>query len=254
MSKFKIELNGLENSPTLTSQDTTKLLKDYHLNHKSETKDKIIFGNIKLVLSLIQKYQHKDKLEDLFQVGIIGLIKAIENFDVSLNLCFSTYAVPLIVGEIKRYIRDDSLLHIPRSLRDISYHALSLQEEYLKNNQKDISLEELSKQMNINKKTLSEALSSNNSVTSLSYPMQDNGNELESFIPSSSNTMTHVHEHIDLYDALKHLNQKELIVIQQRYFNDLTQSEIAQDLFISQAQVSRIEKLALNHLRHYMSK
>ncbi|MCD7950784.1 MAG: sigma-70 family RNA polymerase sigma factor [Erysipelotrichaceae bacterium] len=253
MSKFKIELHGAENYPVLSSKETTILLNAYHQTHNEVIKEKIIFGNMKLVLSLIQKYNHKEKLEDLFQVGIIGLIKAIENFDTSLKLCFSTYAVPLILGEIKRYIRDDSMIHISRSLRDISYHALRLQEEYLKNNDKDISLQELSQRMKVDEKTLSQAIASNNTVTSLSYPLQDNGNDLESVIPAKKNALMNVHEHMDLYDALNHLNQKELTVIKQRYFHDLTQSEIAQDLMISQAQVSRIEKQALHHLRNYMS-
>ncbi len=253
MSKYKIELRGLENSPTLSNQDTSKLLQDYQKNHSNKIKEKIIFGNIKLVLSIIQKYNSKERLEDLFQVGIIGLIKAIENFDTSLNLCFSTYAVPLILGEIKRFIRDDSAVHIPRSLRDISYHALQLQEEYLKNHEKEISLEELSKQMNVDETTLNQAITSNNSVTSLSSIIQDNGNDLESMIPSPKNNLISVGQHIDLHDALNHLNHKELNVIQQRYFNDLTQNEIAADLFISQAQVSRIEKQALHHLKNYMS-
>lgn len=152
MSKFKIELHGLENSPTLSSQETTRLLYDYHQNHDNHIKETIIFGNIKLVLSLVQKYNTKERLEDLFQVGIIGLIKAIENFDTTLNLCFSTYAVPLIMGEIKRFIRDDSSLHIPRSMRDISYKAMQLQETYLKKYDKEISLHELSKEMHIDEK------------------------------------------------------------------------------------------------------
>ncbi|MCD8029026.1 MAG: sigma-70 family RNA polymerase sigma factor, partial [Erysipelotrichaceae bacterium] len=194
------------------------------------------------------------RLEDLFQVGVIDLIKAIDNFDISLNLCFLTYAVPLIMGEIKRFIRDDSTVHIPRSMRDISYHALRLQEDYLKKYDKEMSMQELSRQMNIDEAILSQAIASNNTVTSLSYPMQDNGNDLESMIPSSKNTLSNVHEHMDLYNALNHLNQKELTVIHQRYFNDLTQSEIAADLLISQAQVSRIEKQALHHLKYYMSK
>ena len=220
-------------------------------------KERLVLANLKLVLSLVQKYhQRVSNLDDLFQVGVIGLIKAIENFDTSLDVRFSTYAVPLIIGEIKRYIRDNSSMRIPRSMRDIAYKALMANEEFMKKNQREASTKELSKLLKIDEYLLVEALSSTNSVTSLSQEVQNDGNgqiDLESQIPDRKNQMEDMQNRIDLHSAMNHLDEKELQIILERYFLDHTQSEIAKELFISQAQVSRLEKQALSHLKKYMS-
>ena len=204
-----------------------------------------------------QKYhQRVSNLDDLFQVGVIGLIKAIENFDTSLDVRFSTYAVPLIIGEIKRYIRDNSSMRIPRSMRDIAYKALMANEEFMKKNQREASTKELSKLLKIDEYLLVEALSSTNSVTSLSQEVQNDGNgqiDLESQIPDRKNQMEDMQNRIDLHSAMNRLDEKELQIILERYFLDHTQSEIAKELFVSQAQVSRLEKQALSHLKKYMS-
>lgn len=259
MSKYKVEMNGfqIQDCEKLSHQQTMQLLDDYHQSHDEKIKERLVLANLKLVLSLVQKHhQRVSNLDDLFQVGVIGLIKAIENFDTSLDVRFSTYAVPLIIGEIKRYIRDNSSMRIPRSMRDIAYKALMANEEFMKKNQREASTKELSKLLKIDEYLLVEALSSTNSVTSLSQEVQNDGNgqiDLESQIPDRKNQMEDMQNRIDLHSAMNHLDEKELQIILERYFLDHTQSEIAKELFISQAQVSRLEKQALSHLKKYMS-
>lgn len=259
MSKYKVEMNGfqIQDCEKLSHQQTMQLLDDYHQSHDEKIKERLVLANLKLVLSLVQKYhQRVSNLDDLFQVGVIGLIKAIENFDTSLDVRFSTYAVPLIIGEIKRYIRDNSSMRIPRSMRDIAYKALMANEEIMKKNQREASTKELSKILKIDEYLLVEALSSTNSVTSLSQEVQNDSNgqiDLESQIPDRKNQMEDMQNRIDLHSAMNHLDEKELQIILERYFLDHTQSEIAKELFISQAQVSRLEKQALSHLKKYMS-
>ncbi|MBS5111195.1 MAG: sigma-70 family RNA polymerase sigma factor [Coprobacillus cateniformis] len=259
MSKYKVEMNGfqIQDCEKLSHQQTMQLLDDYHQSHDEKIKERLVLANLKLVLSLVQKYhQRVSNLDDLFQVGVIGLIKAIENFDTSLDVRFSTYAVPLIIGEIKRYIRDNSSMRIPRSMRDIAYKALMANEEFMKKNQREASTKELSKLLKIDEYLLVEALSSTNSVTSLSQEVQNDGNgqiDLESQIPDRKNQMEDMQNRIDLHSAMNRLDEKELQIILERYFLDHTQSEIAKELFVSQAQVSRLEKQALSHLKKYMS-
>lgn len=259
MSKYKVEMNGfqIQDCEKLSHQQTMQLLDDYHQSHDEKIKERLVLANLKLVLSLVQKYhQRVSNLDDLFQVGVIGLIKAIENFDTSLDVRFSTYAVPLIIGEIKRYIRDNSSMRIPRSMRDIAYKALMANEEFMKKNQREASTKELSKLLKIDEYLLVEALSSTNSVTSLSQEVQNDSNgqiDLESQIPDRKNQMEDMQNRIDLHSAMNHLDEKELQIILERYFLDHTQREIAKELFISQAQVSRLEKQALSHLKKYMS-
>ncbi|WP_050635845.1 sigma-70 family RNA polymerase sigma factor [Candidatus Stoquefichus sp. SB1] len=259
MSKYKVEMNGflIQNYEKLSHQQTMQLLDEYHQLHDEKIKEKLVLSNLKLVLSLVQKYhQRVSNLDDLFQVGVIGLIKAIDNFDTSLEVRFSTYAVPLILGEIKRYIRDNSPMRIPRSMRDLAYKALLANEEYMKKHNREATPKELSKILDVDEYQLVEALSSTNGVTSLSQEVQNDGNgpiDLESQIPDKKNQMENMQNTIDLQEAMNHLDEKELQIIQERYFKGHTQSEIAQELFISQAQVSRIEKQALSHLKKYMS-
>ena len=196
-----------------------------------------------------------NNLDDLFQVGVIGLMKAIDHFNTNLEVRFSTYAVPLIQGEMKRYLRENSPMRIPRSLRDVAYKALLVNEEYMKKYNREASIKELSQRLNVDEYTLVEALSSTHSVSSLSQEVQNDGNgpiDLESQIPDNHSHMEDIQKTIDLQKAMHHLDQKEMQIIHERYFQGLTQSEIAKDLMISQAQVSRIEKQALSHLKKYM--
>lgn len=256
MSQYKVEFNHDMNIyPRLSHQQTMEKLEIYHHTHDEEVKEELVMANLKLVLSLVQKYQQKQSIEDLFQVGIIGLIKAIDNFNIELNVHFSTYAVPLIMGEIKRYIRDNSPLRVPRSLRDIAYHALRKHESYLKKHNHEPRVDELAKSLDIDESLLVEALASTHSVSSLSQDIQNDGEgkiELINQVPHPHNEMDHIQRHLDLYDAMNQLDEREKQVIQERFFQDHTQSEIAQSLMISQAQVSRIEKQALHSLKKLM--
>lgn len=260
MSRYKVDLNGndVERFEQLSYHQTMELLKLYQQNQDPQIKEKLVLSNLKLVLSLVQKYQQRvSNLDDLFQVGVIGLIKAIDHFDTSLEVRFSTYAVPLILGEMKRYLRESSPMRIPRSLRDIAYKALVMNEDYLKKHHREASFQELSRLLKIDEYTLVEALSSTHNVSSLSQEVQNDGNgpiDLESQIPDHHNAMDDMQRSIDLQKAMHHLDQKELRIIKQRYFEGFTQSEIAKDLMISQAQVSRIEKQALSHLKKYMTR
>lgn len=258
MAKYKVEISGytFENTIQYSHKEMMDLLNQYHLTKDEDIKEKLIISNFKLILSLVQKYQQRvNNLDDLFQVGVIGLIKAIDNFDTSLDVRFSTYAVPLIMGEMKRYMRESSSIRIPRSLRDLAYKTLITSEEYMKKNNREASIKELSDLLGVNEYAVTEALSSTCSVASLSQEVQNDGNgpvDLESQIPDTKNETLDLNTRLDLKEAMNHLEEKELKIIQERYFENYTQSEIAQDLFISQAQVSRIEKQALKQLKKYL--
>ncbi|MEE0966801.1 MAG: SigB/SigF/SigG family RNA polymerase sigma factor [Bacilli bacterium] len=260
MAKYKVELNGydINKSEKLSHKEMMILIRKYQETNDLQLKERLIMANLKLVLSLIQKYQSRcDNMDDLFQVGIIGLIKAIDHFDTSLDLRFSTYAVPLIIGEVKRFLRDNSPLRIPRSLRDIAYKILIETEDYSKKNQREPTIEELSRKLNIDQSLILEAMHSTHSVSSLSQEVQNDGQgmiELENQIGDKKDDFLELNRRLDLKEAMRHLDEKENLIIRQRYYEGQTQSEIAQELFISQAQVSRIEKQALQRLQKYMQK
>ena len=257
MNNYQIIINGYhEPRKKLTTKETYALIDEYQKTKDEKIKEKLVNDNIKLVISMTKRfYNRSDGCEDLFQVGMIGLIKAIENFNTSYDLKFSTYAVPLIIGEMKRYLRDNHQIKISRSLNDIAYKILKIKDEYLNKYQREPTIKELAKKLDVDQSVIIEALLSTNSVASLQEEVKNSdGNSLK-MIDSLSDEKAGVlktNERIDLYDALKSLSQKEHDVIKQRYFEGLSQSEIAKELFISQAQVSRIEKKALNNLHNYL--
>lgn len=257
MNNYQINLNGYK-QPTkkLSTKETYDLINQYQQTKDLKIKEKLVNDNIKLVISMTKRFLNRcDSVEDLFQVGMIGLIKAIENFDTNYDLKFSTYAVPLIIGEMKRYLRDDQQIKISRSIRDIAYKILKIKEQYLTQFQKEPTIKELAKQLEVDQGTIVEALLSTNSVSSLQEEIKSNDGNSLTVIDSLSDEKKaglKPNEQIDLYDALKQLNYKEHKIIQQRYFEGLSQSEIAKELFISQAQVSRIERKALNNLHNYL--
>ena len=232
MAKNKVEINGINTSSlnVLTHDEMVNLFIDYS-NGVMSAKEKLIKGNLKLVLSILRKYQNKcDNLDDLFQVGVVGLIKAIDNFDVSIGVRFSTYAVFMIDGEIKRYIRDNSSLRISRSVKELSYSIINYREEYLNTNGVYPSNEEVCSYFNISEYELYNSLNSLNKDTS--------SRDLDSLIL--------------LRDAILKLKDRERSVLLKRYVEGLSQSEIASVLNISQAQVSRIESSALNNVRKHI--
>ena len=257
MNNYQVIINGYhEPKKKLTTGETYILIDRYQATKDPKIKERLVNDNTKLVISMTKRfYGRNDGSDDLFQVGMIGLIKAIENFDTSYGLKFSTYAVPLIIGEMKRYLRDNHQIKISRSIRDLAYKILKVKDQYLVKLKREPTIKELSDELEVEQNAVIEALLSTNSVASLQEEVKnDDGNNLK-MIDSLSDDKTVVsrtNEKIDLYDALKLLDQKEHQVIKQRYFEGLSQSEIAKELFISQAQVSRIEKKALNNLHNYL--
>lgn len=257
MNNYQVTINGYhEPKKRLTTKETYALIDQYQATKDPLIKEKLVNDNTKLVISMTKRFYGRcDNSEDLFQVGMIGLIKAIENFDTSYELRFSTYAVPLIIGEMKRYLRDNHQIKISRSIRDLAYKILKVKDGYLAKFQREPTIKELANELAVEQGAVIEALLSTNSVSSLQEEVKnDDGNNLK-MIDSLSDDKAGVlktNDKIDLYDALNLLDQKEHQVINQRYFEGLSQSEIAKELFISQAQVSRIERKALQNLHNYL--
>lgn len=257
MTKFTI-LNPaiVTNNKRLSHVETIALIDKYHATKDEMIKEKLVIDNTRLVLSMTKRfYQRTDNIDDLFQVGMIGLMKAIENFNTSYNLRFSTYAVPLIIGEMKRYLRDNSQIKISRTIRDLAYKILQIKESYIQESKREPTIKELSKILKVEQSAIIEAMQSTNSISSLQEEVKnDDGNAL-TMMDQICNTKENVKDMnitIDLQNAMKYLNDKEKKVIDERYFYGRSQMEIANDLFISQAQVSRIEKQALKNLHKYL--
>lgn len=257
MSRYKVTITGIDTSKlkVLKDEEVKFLLRDYLYNHNEESKQKLVMGNLKLVLSSVKRFaQRVDNLDDIFQIGCIGLIKAINNFNLDLNLKFSTYAVPMIVGEIKRYLRDNTQLRISRQLKDLAYHAMKIKEEYLTKEQREISVEEIAKILNVEVYQLVEALESIQSVTSIFEPLNSDGGDaiyVIDIIQDKIDNEDKILNSLSLQKGLNSLNEVQRKVISDRYFNKKTQFEIANEFAISQAQVSRIEKSALRVLKEY---
>lgn len=254
MSKFKVDINGINTSNlrVLSNKENIELFKEIESGNK-EASQKIINGNLKLVLSLVSKYRHKDiDMNDLFQAGCIGLIKAVNNFDLSFGVMFSTYAVPLILGEIKRFIRCNTSLRIARSIRDNAYNILKYKEEYLRIYGMEPSLGEISKALNLSEYDIKLSLGSLEQPLSIEKPIYDSKDSTLYLIDelSSDNLVDNKKDDlIALKEALKNLSERERNVLTLRYIVGATQNEIADRLNVSQAQVSRIEKSALNKAR-----
>ena len=257
MSKYKVEMSYLyEEHISLSHEEFLNKMIEYQKTHDEVLKEELIFSNLKLVLSLVQKYtQRKYNVDDLFQEGIIGLIKAIDNFNLNYNVKFSTYAVPLILGEIKRYIRDNTPFRISRSLHDLSYRILIETEEYIQKYYEEPSINVLANLLNVEESAIAEAIISTHTISSLSCDIQNDGEksvELVEQLPSLKNESNDTFNKIALDDAFRYLNNKEKYIIEKRFYEDYTQSELADLLHISQAQISRSEKQALMNMRKYM--
>lgn len=250
MSNFKVNITGIDTNKlkVLKSDETIELLK--RLRAGENVKDEIVMGNLKLVLSAVKPYRsQKYSLDDLFQIGVIGLIKSIDNFDVSKNVMFSTYAVPMIRGEIKRYVRDSvSILRVSRQVKDLAYHCFKAKEELTQ------QLERSPKYLNIKKEQVKEAFESFNPVMSFSEPINNTDEdslELYDIISDPEDLEEKVITNLTLKTALNSLDEIERRIIDNRYFEGLTQMEVAQEFNISQAQVSRLEKQALKNMRKF---
>ena len=251
----KVVITGVNTSKIkiLKKEESISLLKRYK-NGENECKDKLILGNLKLILSVLKKININQNIDinDLFQIGVIGLIKAIENFNVDLNLSFSTYAIPMIYGEIRRYLRDNSQLKVSRQIKDTAYKVLKCKEEYIINNDYEPSLKEISKIINISEKDIDIAVNSTNSVVSLFEPIYNENGDSINIIDQLSDDYEYQEKLINyntFHEGLKNLPLMQKKIIEKRYYEGLTQFEIAEELSISQAQVSRLEKNALDNLK-----
>ena len=258
MAKYKVEISGLNTNyiKTLSNDVTLNLIKEYKNTNSKKIKVQIIHGNFKLVLSVVNKFQKRtDNLDDLFQIGVIGLIKAIDNFSLEHKVKFSTYAVPMIEGEIRRYLRDNSFLRISRQIKDLSYQVLK-EKEHIVNEYGHIpSLEELSKKFLVDKKKIIVALDANMPLSSLNDTLRGEDDEaltLMDIIPETDNSDEKILLRISLHQGLEKLPEIERKIIKMRYYEDKSQVEIASLFDISQAQVSRLEKSAIEFLRKFV--
>lgn len=255
MSKYKVEITGVNTAQlkVLKNQEMMDLFKKLQEEGDLFAKETLIKGNLKLVLSLVQRFANRcDNMDDLFQVGCIGLVKAIDNFDLQHGVRFSTYAVPMIMGEMKRYLRDYQSIKVARHIKDIAYKVYQLKEEYIHTHQKEPSVAYLAKRLEVGEKDVVDALGSMHSVLSIYEPIYNSdGDEMYLLdqIKDDKNEAEMIGNLITLNQSMKHLDDKELSIIKKRYYEDMTQNEIAYELGISQAQVSRLEKNAIQHLK-----
>lgn len=252
MAKNKVEINGINTSNlvVLKHEEMIELFRRYK-NGEKDVKNTLVEGNLRLVLSILRKYHNKcDNLDDLFQIGVIGLIKAINNFDLNYEVRFSTYAVFMIEGEIKRYIRDNSQIRISRSVKELSYMIINYKEEYLRENLRYPSNEEICTKFNISEYELYNILNSLCDPVSIFEPIYNDGGDtiyLLDQLEDSKNV--NVNDLILLKDSLNRLKDREKTIIVKRYVDGMSQAELASELNISQAQVSRIESSALNSVK-----
>ena len=215
-------------------------------------REKLISGNLKLVLSVIQRFSSRgENPDDLFQIGCIGLIKAIDNFDITLNVRFSTYAVPMIIGEIRRYLRDNSTLRVSRSLRDTAYRAMQAKENLISENQREPSIEEISNRLGMKREEVVMALESIVEPVSLYEPVYSDGGDtlyVMDQVGSNTDSSDWIYE-ILLKEVLEKLSEREKQIVRMRFFEGRTQTETAKEIGISQAQVSRLEKGVLSQIK-----
>lgn len=253
----KVEICGVNTSKlkVLKEKEKRELLLKMKEGDNS-AREKFIKGNLRLVLSVIQRFNNRgENVDDLFQVGCIGLMKAIDNFDLSQNVRFSTYAVPMIIGEIRRYLRDNNSIRVSRSLRDIAYKALIVRDKYIKDNNKEPTVSQISKELNIPREELVFALDAIQDPVSLYEPIYHDGGDaiyVMDQVSDTKNSDENWLENISIKEAMKKLTDREKLILNLRFFSGRTQMEVAKEIGISQAQVSRLEKTALKHMRKHI--
>lgn len=255
MSSYKVEICGVNTAklPLLTEDEKKDLWKRIKAGD-SQARETYIKGNLRLVLSVLKRFSnHSENMDDLFQIGCIGLMKSVDNFDPSMEVKFSTYAVPMIVGEIRRYLRDTgSSIRISRSLRDTAYKAIVARENLSRKNCSEPTLEEISKESGIEVEDIVYALDAMQSPLSLYDPVYNDGGDtlyVMDQISDKKNREENWVEHLSLNDALSTLEPREQSIIRLRFFEGKTQMEVAEEIHISQAQVSRLEKSAINQIK-----
>lgn len=259
MATGKVEICGVSTSklPLLNAGEKEALFKQIN-SGDSKAREKYIEGNLRLVLSVIKRFSSSNEnVDDLFQIGCIGLIKAIDNFDVTLNVKFSTYAVPMIIGEVRRYLRDNgNCIRVSRSLKDTAYKAIYAREALTKKCQKEPTIEEIALEIGIPKEDIVYAMDAIQSPMSLYEPIYNEGGDtlyVMDQISDKKNREENWVEHLSLSDAMTKLNAREHEIITLRFFEGKTQMEVSQMIGISQAQVSRLEKNVLRTMKNYLT-
>ena len=260
MQYNKVEICGVNTAKlkVLTETEKIELLKIMKSGTEKERKkarEDLVNGNLRLVLSVIQRFTNRgENLDDLFQVGCIGLIKAIDNFDINLNDRFSTYGVPMIIGEIRRYLRDNNSVRVSRSMRDIAYKAMQIKEKIMAESDHEPSVEEVAKKLDIKKETLVIALESVVEPVSLYEPVFSDGNDTIYVMDQIGNKNEDINwlDEIVLKESISKLNEREKKILTLRFLVGKTQMEVASEVGISQAQVSRLEKYAMDKIKGHV--
>ncbi len=254
MARHKVDICGISTSSltVLSNEEMEKLFKEYQNGH-IEAKEKLVSGNLKLVLSILKKYNNRiDNMDDLFQIGCIGLIKAIDNFDLKHGVKFSTYAVPMILGEVKRYLRDNNSVRIARSIKDTAYRIAKEKERLAALLGKEPPIRMLCENLGLTEYELFLAENSLKESISMSEPIYNDGGDviyLADQLEDKTNSLYSLEERLSVKDALNKLKAKERYIIQSRYLYGKTQMELSEELGISQAQISRLEKSGLDNIK-----
>jgi len=253
----KVEICGVNTSklPVLNNEEMRRLFASLRCGDRV-AREKLINGNLRLVLSVIQRFTNRGEyVDDLFQVGCIGLMKAIDNFELEQNVKFSTYAVPMIIGEIRRYLRDNNPIRVSRSLRDVAYKALQIRDALVSKHGREPSILEISNELNLPKEEILFALDAIQEPISLFEPIYHDGGDpifVMDQISDEKNVDINWLEGITVREAMRRLSDREKLILTLRFFEGKTQMEVADEIGISQAQVSRLEKAALNHLKKHV--
>ena len=259
MAGYKVEICGVNTSklPILSREEKEMLMKQIKAGDE-KARERFIKGNLRLVLSVISRFSSSNEnVDDLFQVGCVGLIKAIDNFDLSQQVMFSTYACPMIIGEIRRYLRDFNSIRVSRSLRDTAYKAIYAREAYIRANHREPTMVELADEIGLPKEDIVLALDAIQSPVSLYEPVYSEGQDSLCIMDQVSDKKNGEElwvEQLALNDAIARLSPREQKIIRMRFFEGRTQMEAADELCISQAQISRIEKTALTTMKNYLSR
>ena len=257
MALNKVEICGVNTAklPILSNDEKEELFRRIKQGDQ-QARETYIKGNLRLVLSVIKRFSNSNEnADDLFQIGCIGLIKAIDNFDTTLNVKFSTYAVPMIIGEIRRYLRDNNSIRVSRSLRDIAYKAIYAKERIVKEELKEPTIDEIAREIGIEKEMIVYALDAIQNPVSLFEPVYTEGGDtlyVMDQISDKKNREDHWVEELSLREAMNRLGEREKHIIDLRFYEGKTQMEVAREIGISQAQVSRLEKNALKTMRTYL--
>lgn len=259
MVRHKVEICGVDTSklPVLKNEEMRKLFRELQAGDRS-ARETLVNGNLRLVLSIIQRFQNRGEYgDDLFQVGCIGLMKSIDNFDLGQNVRFSTYAVPMIIGEIRRYLRDNNPIRVSRSLRDTAYKALQARERIISKTLKEPTAEEIAKELGVEQSDVVFALDAIQDPVSLFEPIYNDGGDpiyvMDQISDDAEDEEDWV-DHLSLYEGIKNLNPREKLILTKRFFQGQTQMEVANEIGISQAQVSRLEKAAIEEMNQDMFK